>query len=367
MDFKLSKLRSEAKKFSYVNDRARVRFLALIELCKRCDQNPKRLKEVDYEAVGARFRHSGRSVQRWFKLYESRGAPGLIAKKAPGRRPSPVRGHTAKLICDYVGRYGWGSELLHVHLKHDHDIHLGVHRIRAYLRKKGLLKKRRLKAALKKRHTRKVVVTIPGAHTQMDVKYFPRSSTREKQYYVYNFRDHATRWTYKRAYESLGAAETVDFFRRVLARFPGRIWCVQTDNGSEFTNFYLSHVDRPKTHALDLVCREQGVRHKLIPPGEKELQGLVERSHREDEQELYHRLRPASAEEINLHLEPHCHWLNHRRRKRGIGWRTSEEYLAHYRENPQLFQQDLAIVQRKHQPWRDQQIQQPQQPTESSA
>jgi hypothetical protein len=36
MDFKLSRIRVEAKRFSYTNDRARIRFLAVIELCKRC-------------------------------------------------------------------------------------------------------------------------------------------------------------------------------------------------------------------------------------------------------------------------------------------------------------------------------------------
>ena len=349
MDFKLSKIRAETKQYSYVNDRTRIRFLALMELCKRGGQNLPALREVDYEFVGARFGYSGRSVQRWLKSYLKRGPKGLIAKKTCGRRATPIRGHACTLIYDYVKKYQWGSELIHFHLKLDHGIVIGEYRIRCYLRKKGFLKTRRAKK--RKAHTRKVVVNIPGAHTQMDVKYFPRQSTREKQLYVYNFRDHATRWTYKYAYGSLGALETADFFRRVLDRFPGKIWSVQTDNGSEFTNFYLSHVDAPKTHILDLICREQGIRHRLIPPGEKELQGLVERSHREDEQELYHRIKPLDAEELNSHLEPHCEWSNHSRRKRALGWKTSDQHLADYDAAPDRFQHELAILTRKLQPW----------------
>jgi transposase len=349
MDFKLSRIRAEAKKFSYANDRTRVRFLALIELCKRCDGNLRLLREVDYEAVGARFGHSGRSVQRWLLRYISDGPKGLIAKKAPGRRPVSLRGHAAKLVLEYRQRYQWGAELIHVHLKAEHEISVSQFRIESYLRKKGLLRKRR--SAKRNKHTRKVVVRVPGAHTQMDVKYFPRQHTGEKQLYVYNFRDHATRWTYKFAYSSIGPFETEDFFQKVLARFPEKIWSVQTDNGSEFTNQHLSHVDKPKEHVLDQLCRKNGIRHRLIPVGEKELQGLVERSHREDDEELYHRVRPRSAQELNALLEAHCDWANTRRRRAALSWKTSQEWLEQYQQNRGDYQPDLAILATKLQPW----------------
>ena len=361
MDFKLSILRAEAKRYSYSNEKTRLRFLVLIELCKRSGQNLRALREVDYEAVGARYRFSGRSVQRWLKSYLNQGPRGLVSKKACGRKSTPIRGHAVRLIYDYVKKYQWGSELIHIHLKLDHGIVIGEYRIRCYLRKKGFLKTRRAKK--KNKHTRKVVVPIPGAHTQMDVKYFPRQSTGEKQIYVYNFRDHATRWTYKYAYDSLGAWETVDFFKQVIKHFPGKIWSVQTDNGGEFTNFYLSHVDAPKAHALDLLCKEHGIRHRLIPPGEKELQGLVERSHREDEQELYHRIRPRSASELNTYLEPHTEWVNQARRKRALGWKTSAQKWEEYLASPELYQHELAILARKLQPWSKTQNHDSQKPT----
>lgn len=350
MDFKLSKIRREAKQFSYQNERTRIGFLALIELCKRCEQDMTRVREVDYEAVGGRFKCSGRSVQRWLKGYLRAGPGGLIAKKARGKSTVPIRGHSAKLIYDYAKKYRWGSELIHVHLKLDHGVIVGEYRIRGFLRKHGLLKLRR-KTKKKNKHTRKVVVVIPGAHTQMDVKYFPRRSTGDKQYYVYNFRDHASRWSYKQGFESIGALETSEFFREVIKRFPGKIWSVQTDNGSEFTNQRTSHVDAPKVHILDIVCREHGIRHRLIPPGEKELQGLVERSHREDDEELYHRITPGSAKELNEQLEPHCEWLNASRRKRALGWGTAHQAMERYRLNPELYRVELEILTRKMQHW----------------
>lgn len=350
MDFKLSTLRALAKRHSYENEKTRIRYLALIELCHRCGEDRSALRARDFEGVGARFGHSGRSVQRWLAAYLCRGAAGLVAKKARGRRPTPIRGHARALILRYRRKYGWGARVIQVHLKAWDGIEIGFDRIQTLLRKQGLLRVRRHKKR-RKIHTRKVVVRVPGAHTQMDVKYYPKRLGDGSKAYVYNFKDHASRWTYKQAFPCIGALETHEFFQAVLKHFPLRLWSIQTDNGSEFTNRYLSHVDRPKEHVLDRLCREKRIRHRLIPPGEKELQGLVERSHREDEEELYHRIRPKNVEELNELLKDHCQWANQRRHRKAIGWQTAEEYLASYRASPELFQEDLAILLRKLDPW----------------
>lgn len=111
---------------------------------------------------------------------------------------------------------------------------------------------------------------------------------------------------------------------------PFAIKRAQTDNGVEFTNKYISHCDDPKIHALDEFCASHEIRHVLIPPGEKELQGLVERSHRQDDEELYHRIRPRTLDEFNLLLSKHCEWRNSKRRRKALGWKTSIEFLEDY-------------------------------------
>lgn len=349
MDFRLSTLRALAKKHSYQNEKARIRFLALIELCHKSDGDLSRVTRALYERVGARFGYSGRSVQRWLLAYLRQGAQGLIAKKAPGRRRRPIRGRARQLILRYRKRYGWGARVIQVHLRAWHDLEIGLHRIQALLAQCCTLRKRRRKK--KSKHPRKIVVRIPGAHAQMDVKYYPQRLADGSRAYVYNFKDHASRWTFKRAYSSLGAMETREFFLSVLKHFPLRIWSIQTDNGSEFTNRYMSHIDAPKEHVLDRLCRERGIRHRLIPPGEKELQGLVERSHREDDEELYHRVRPRTVEELNLILEKHCQWANEKRHRAAIGWRTAANYLESYKSSPEPYREELALLMQKLDPW----------------
>lgn len=349
MDFRLTVLRTLAKQYSYHNEKSRIRFLALIELCHRCDGELCRLKNSDFESVGARFQFSGRSVRRWLASYLKSGAHGLISKKARGRKKKPIRGRTRKRILHYRLKFGWGAQVIQVHLKEWDGIEIGFYRIQSLLRQFKLLRVTRRKK--KKVHTKKVVVRIPGAHTQMDIKYYPRKLGDGSKAYVYNFKDHASRWTYKQAFSSFGAAETHTFFQAVLKSFPVKLWSIQTDNGAEFTNRYLSHLDRPKAHILDQLCRSLGIRHRLIPPGEKELQGLVERSHREDEEELYHRIYPENVNELNDRLKEHCEWANQKRHRAPIGWKTADQFLNAYQSNSHLYDHDLAILIEKLHPW----------------
>jgi transposase InsO family protein len=184
-------------------------------------------------------------------------------------------------------------------------------------------------------------VKEPGHHTQIDVKYVTSLLGNGEKAYTYSFVDHASRWRFKRAYDSFGPSETKDFMQRVLERVPFAILRLQSDNGIEFTYKYVTNADAPREHALDRLCGEQGIRHVLIPPGEKELQGLVERNHRQDDDELYHRIRPFDLAALNRELDKHYAWCNARRRRKALGWRTSDGFLDEHRQ---------ALEERQNQP-----------------
>jgi transposase InsO family protein len=334
MDLKLEVLRQEVKLFRKKSERVVTRLLALIELTK-FRQKWGQVSERDYERIAVKFEVSGRTLYRWEAAYNRGGAEALVPGKSPGRKPTVIRGHTAKKIREWRKLYNWGAEVIQAHLKLDHGTELTRHKINEYLRKKGLLVRRKSKP--RKKHTRVVQVANPGQHTQTDVKHLPHLLPNGQKCYVYNFVDHASRWSFKKAYDSYGPSETRDFMTCVMARAPFTISRLQSDNGVEFTNKYISHCDEPKTHALDELCASHDIRHVLIPPGEKELQGLVERSHRQDDDELYHRARPRSLDEFNRELATHCDWRNARRRRKALAWKTTNEWLADYRKKVELW------------------------------
>jgi transposase len=329
MDLTINQLRLAAKRYRTKCPRTVERLLALIELVKR--RGPRRaLCELDYERVAAEFGKSARTVHRWKKAWEEKGVNGVVPRVSPGRKRKPISGFIAKKTIEFRKKYRWGAEVIQAHLRYDYGLKLSEDRIHRFLRRKGLVGTRPQRKP-KKRHTKVVRIEHPGAHTQNDVKHLPHTLPNPQKSYVYNFVDHASRWEYKRAYDSLGPSETKDFAERVVKKAPFTILRWQTDNGIEFTFKYVSHVDKPRKHALDKFCQSNGIRHVLIPPGEKELQGLVERSHRMDEDELYHRIKPRDLAELNRFLEAHCEWKNNRRRRKSLGWLTSAEWLERYR------------------------------------
>ena len=328
MDLKLQSLRQEVKQVRKNSPRVLKRLLALIELTK-FRHKYGRATEADYERLAARQEISARTLYRWDAAYDLGGVKALAPIEACGRKPQAIRGHTAKKITEMRNHYNWGAEVIQAHLKFDHDVKLSCYKINRFLFKKGLLSRKKCKA--RKKHIRVVQVEHPGAHTQTDVKYLLQILGNGEKCYNYNFVDHASKWSFKRAYDSFGPSESRDFMEAVVQAAPFVITRSQTDNGVEFTNKYLSHSDAPKLHALDDFCASHGIRHVLIPPGEKELQGLVERSHRQDDEELFHRIRPFDLAELNKMLAQHCKWRNGNRRRKALGWKTSDQFIAEYR------------------------------------
>ncbi len=85
---------------------------------------------------------------------------------------------------------------------------------------------------------------------------------------------------------------SIDFLKKVIDKFPEEIKAIKTDNHSTFTNYYLGSLKRSdmtvKTiHVLDIFCKEQNIVHYLIDKGKPNQNGKVERSHREDQENLY--------------------------------------------------------------------------------
>ena len=62
--------------------------------------------------------------------------------------------------------------------------------------------------------------------------------------------------------------------------------CVQTDNGSEFTNRFSNSKQDIQTF-FEKTAVELGIQHKLIHPYTSRHNGKVERSHREDQKRFY--------------------------------------------------------------------------------
>jgi transposase InsO family protein len=223
-----------------------------------------------------------------------------------------------------------GKERLHDGLR-EHGIVIPVSTIGKILDRKGLLVRQRSYATQKK-HTRVYNLLWPGQRVQMDIKYVPSEiSPIGRRYYQYTVTDECTRMRYLAWHDSIWTLNVVQTLREAQTYFGFKIDAVQTDNGIEFTFDYTAQLTArekiPKEHPLDQYCREVQIRHKLIPPGEKELQGKVERSHRTDGEEFYRTIkRRINLVELRQKGKRWLSYYNFRRRHSSIGKKTPAEF-----------------------------------------
>jgi transposase InsO family protein len=121
----------------------------------------------------------------------------------------------------------------------------------------------------------------------MDLKEPPRAAEglRSVKYYQFTAIDKATGLKFARLYDDKSVTSSVDFLSRALQFFPFPLRCVQTDNGAEFTYWFLRAVRRE--HPFEAALRAADIDHRLIPVGCPQANGLVERTHRTDDEEFY--------------------------------------------------------------------------------
>jgi len=330
MHLNLVKITQDYKSSRHESERIISRMLALIELARLRSDAPV-FKDWMYRKIASQFKISERTLYRWASAYSRLGLYGITPKLASGRKRKYITGWLAKHIKNMRDDYNWGAEVIWAHLKHDHGINISKYKIHRFLSDRKYIH-RKVRKIKDKKHFRTVVVEVPGQHTQLDVKHLPHLLKNGKKSYVYNFVDHATKWSFKLAYEGCGVWETYRFMEALLDVCPFEIKRLQTDHGIEFTYKFMPHLQDSTVHPLEHFCSINKIIKKLIPVGEKEVNGLVERSHRQDDNELYETIRPVNINHFNQLLMRHTKWLNQSRRRKPLKWKTANEALLDFKK-----------------------------------
>ena len=268
----------------------------------------------------------------WIKRYQTLGWRGLQNQSCrPRHMPRLSRPALVRAICEARrSTNGLGKERLHDYLADD-GLKIPVSTIGKILEREGLLvKKRSFKT--QKKHTRSYNLLKPGERVQLDIKYVPSAKCPPgKRFYQYTVIDECTRMRHLTWHDSIWNLRAVESLKAAQNAFGFKINCVQTDNGIEFTFNYTAQLQArhkpPVEHPLDLYCKEARIKHKLIPPGEKEINGKVERSHRTDEEEFYRPLqRVRDLKELRARGRIWNEFYNNRRRHSGIGKKTPRQF-----------------------------------------
>ncbi len=176
-------------------------------------------------------------------------------------------------------------------------------------------------------------MAYPGQRIQVDVKFVPfaclkNSAVIGKQFFQYTAIDEYSRWRFVEAFEEHNTYSSALFLQHLVKAFPVPIECVQTDNGTEFTNRFTSHRDRPTLFQARLV--QYGIMHKLIRPYTPRHNGKVERSHRKDNERFYATHLFYSFGDFAKQLQVYNRRDYNRFPMRPLGWKSPQQVLDNY-------------------------------------
>jgi len=158
--------------------------------------------------------------------------------------------------------------------------------------------------------------SVPGQLIQMDTKYL-----NGRRRFQYSAIDVVSKWKFARAYSNLTQVNTNNFIERLLIKAKQKrlnIQMIQTDNGHEFQSEMVKYLT------------SLGIAHQYIWIHTPDQNGVVERSHRTDDEEFYQLTdtRFMSLNELNQALEEWIERYNTKRLHFSLNFVTPEKYLV---------------------------------------
>ena len=174
----------------------------------------------------------------------------------------------------------------------------------------------------------------PGERVQVDVKYVPLNcltkeiKEQDGRYYQYTAIDEYTRKRVLWASKEHSTYASEEFLKIIIKKFPFKIECIQTDNGTEFTN-RLNPQGTTKKTKFEKALEKLNIKHKLIKPKTPRHNGKVERSHRKDQERFYYKREFKSFEEFEKKLG---YWEKEYNNfpMKPLGWKSPNEQLKEY-------------------------------------
>lgn len=177
-------------------------------------------------------------------------------------------------------------------------------------------------------------MTYPGQRVQVDVKVVPlacivpdENGIRER-YYQYTAMDEYSRFRFVAAFKEQNTYASAQFLNMLVAAFPFKIECIQTDNGMEFIKEFKERAKR-KPSLFEARLEQLGIRHKLIRPYTPRHNGKVERSHRKDNEYFYATHKFYSFEDFKNQLAVHNRKYN-AFPMRPLNWHSPKDYISDF-------------------------------------
>ncbi len=238
------------------------------------------------------FKMHRKTIYRWREKYDGTAKSLINKSRKPHSHPNQHTKEEIKLIKDYKYKNkDTGLVVLWIKLRRA-GYTRSITSLYRVMQRIGIYRKTPSK---KKEYEAKAYqqMKYPGERIQIDVKYVPKKSLTKEvietddRYYQYTAIDEYTRMRKLWASKEVSTSASAEFIEYIIKAFPFKIECIQTDNGTEFTNRLNPNPTKRKTR-FEKKLEELGIKHKLIKPKTPRHNGKVERSHRKDQERFYY-------------------------------------------------------------------------------
>jgi transposase InsO family protein len=225
-------------------------------------------------------------------------------KSHPNQLDKEVVGRIKELRAKLKGRC---AEVIHEHLKKE-GIFVSLSSVKRTLDRQGLTKKRTFYKHARLRFPRPLAVK-PGDLVQLDTIHLMKNPS--ERMYIYTLLDVCSRWAHAWATDRANNVQSIKFLKQAKLKAPFSFKCLQSDNGSEFSQNFSERAKINHRHS------------RVRRPNDN---GHLERFNRTIQDECLKKL-PVDTKAINKQLPGYLKYYNEQRLHLGLKLKTPLEII----------------------------------------
>jgi transposase InsO family protein len=189
--------------------------------------------------VAKYFGYTKGAVSKWCKRAPDNGTWEIpTVSSRPHHHPKELDEVTVRAIVETKLKYRRCSEVVQKHLL-EQGIKVSINSVKRKLDNFGLINKR---SPWKRLHlsTERPKALKPGDLVQVDTIHIMETLT--KRIYVYTLIDVYSRWCFAWATDRINTRQSIKFLKMAQSRAPFELKCIQSDNGSEFSQHFTERI-----------------------------------------------------------------------------------------------------------------------------
>lgn len=189
--------------------------------------------------VARYFGYTKGAVSKWCKKMPKGGAWIIpTGSSRPHHHPNELSAEKVSKIIEYKLKYSRCSEVVHRYLSND-GFEFSLSTVKRKLEYAGMIKK---KSPWKRLHlsAERPNPLKPGDLVMVDTIHLMVNPQR--RIYVYTLIDVFSRWSFAWATDRINTRKSIEFLKRAQAMAEFKFNCIQSDNGSEFSQHFSERI-----------------------------------------------------------------------------------------------------------------------------